>query len=825
MFPSSERLMNLTIKNSRLREFPFEYLSILHHLNVLNLDENNIETVPALQSGSIETLNLKHNKITRVVEIGWVTPNLKNLYLSFNSLASVPVLNINSLEILDLSSNNITSVEDNGWITLNLREVYLQSNSLTSVPAFKGGSIETLSLSFNKISRVDVNGWATPNLKNLDLSSNLLTSVPALKIDSLLVLSLSSNRIGRVDGKEWATLNLRKLYLMSNPLVSLSALQIDRLEILSISFNKVTRVDENGWATPNLKKLYLHNYWMTPNADLESNNLGRLNFKSNKTMKADEAGWLAPNGNKRDIRRNPLLKFPSSVITSLEKLEEFSCSFCNFGPTLSGGLLKFQSNSLKMVSLQDADISKLEPEAITGLRTDTNVDLSWNNISTIDERIFRPILEKISSGLGLLDIQYNPIKCDCNLAWLAFAPVLLSKVEGTCENGTDLKDLDLCPPLPPLTLIPPSTAPAAFQDPFSSLLLLPVVGLHREDETGNKTECFRGGKYRTGSVVKYFCARYYVLRGPRFRTCGENEEWTGPAPFCEPECGMKMQVDTGGWRPVHTARGREAPIGEWPWMVAIYDNHEFVKDIICGGALIGERWVLTAAHCVVDYNPFQVRDKDDYLVYLGKHYRNDSKDDGFVQIRKVAKIIPNMENKRFKFRSDLALLKLNQSVKLTNGVQVVCLPTKEYQSRSNLLHGVKGWLAGWGEDASNFPSEFLREVLLSVHARPSCENQVGKVAGKIPELTDKLFCAGHQPYPEPSREHETVCIGDSGSPMTFQADTKQETSPWVVEGILSHTYAKEKQKCSEMVHGQFGIFITVHKFIDWIKETMEKNAE
>ena len=77
--------------------------------------------------------------------------------------------------------------------------------------------------------------------------------------------------------------------------------------------------------------------------------------------------------------------------------------------------------------------------------------------------------------------------------------------------------------------------------------------------------------------------------------------------------------------------GQEAEPGSWPWQAAIYDVLE--EDIICGGALIGEQWVLTAAHCV--HYRRDVRDTSDFVVYLGKHHRNNSRDDKFVQNSKV----------------------------------------------------------------------------------------------------------------------------------------------------------------------------------------------
>ena len=35
----------------------------------------------------------------------------------------------------------------------------------------------------------------------------------------------------------------------------------------------------------------------------------------------------------------------------------------------------------------------------------------------------------------------------------------------------------------------------------------------------------------------------------------------------------------------------------WPWIVQVVDS---LGDLVCGGTLISESWVLTAGHCCVD---------------------------------------------------------------------------------------------------------------------------------------------------------------------------------------------------------------------------------
>ena len=41
--------------------------------------------------------------------------------------------------------------------------------------------------------------------------------------------------------------------------------------------------------------------------------------------------------------------------------------------------------------------------------------------------------------------------------------------------------------------------------------------------------------------------------------------------------------------------GSTAPVGAWPWQVAI---RSFTSQYICGGVLIADKWIVTAAHCI-----------------------------------------------------------------------------------------------------------------------------------------------------------------------------------------------------------------------------------
>ena len=49
------------------------------------------------------------------------------------------------------------------------------------------------------------------------------------------------------------------------------------------------------------------------------------------------------------------------------------------------------------------------------------------------------------------------------------------------------------------------------------------------------------------------------------------------------------------------------PTGEYPWQVAILKKEEFDNVYLCGGSLIDGSHILTAAHCVKDYKPEDLR--------------------------------------------------------------------------------------------------------------------------------------------------------------------------------------------------------------------------
>ncbi|CAG0884308.1 unnamed protein product [Darwinula stevensoni] len=215
--------------------------------------------------------------------------------------------------------------------------------------------------------------------------------------DRLLVLEIQNSRLKAFPSHILPQLpNLLTLNLRNNSLTVLPAVESFNLRVLHLPFNNITRVEEDGWATPNLRVL-----------DVGSNLKGK----------------------------------PHDFLYLYDLAKTTASS--NLGPTLSTGLLQFNSLTLKTVGLSENKIAIIEPDAITGLTPDTEVFLNGNNISKLPEEVFRPMLELLSQGTGALHLQENPIECDCTLDWLVSDSTILKSVRGTCVDGTDFGSLTL----------------------------------------------------------------------------------------------------------------------------------------------------------------------------------------------------------------------------------------------------------------------------------------------------------------------------------------------------------------------------------------------
>ncbi|KAK9392787.1 chymotrypsin-like protease CTRL-1 [Crotalus adamanteus] len=154
--------------------------------------------------------------------------------------------------------------------------------------------------------------------------------------------------------------------------------------------------------------------------------------------------------------------------------------------------------------------------------------------------------------------------------------------------------------------------------------------------------------------------------------------------------------------------GVNAIRGSWPWQVSLQTSS---RNHFCGGSLINQNWVATAAHCKVKAGT--------HFAYFGLYNRYDNA--APAQRRSIVKVITNPSWDPYNINNDITLLKLSAPVQLNAYVSPVCLAS----SNEVLPAGLKCATTGWGRDrlSSNEPATILQQVSLPLVPSNECQQK------------------------------------------------------------------------------------------------------
>lgn len=240
-------------------------------------------------------------------------------------------------------------------------------------------------------------------------------------------------------------------------------------------------------------------------------------------------------------------------------------------------------------------------------------------------------------------------------------------------------------------------------------------------------------------------------------------------------------------RTVDIVGGQEADPGEWPHQVLLFPGNS-----LCGGSLIDELWVLTAAHCVVDNadNPIAA---GSISVRLGKH--NAYVNEPSQQIKSVSQVLVHENyNDITSFNNDIALLKLTSPATLNDRVKIIPLITDADAALT--MPGDIATVTGWGNlnaqpGSDAFPDN-LQEVEVPIISNDVCDN--------IYAITDNMICAGLE------QGGKDACQGDSGGPLIVP----DGEGGWKQTGVVSFGSG-----CAQPE--RYGVYTRVSQYINWME--------
>lgn len=231
--------------------------------------------------------------------------------------------------------------------------------------------------------------------------------------------------------------------------------------------------------------------------------------------------------------------------------------------------------------------------------------------------------------------------------------------------------------------------------------------------------------------------------------------------------------------------GQLATPGEWPWQVFIHAG-----PYMCGGILIHESWVLTAAHCLTDDHD-QAITPDAVWVVLGEYNRNII--DGTEQKITITQVIVHPDYDASVNNNDIALLQLTTPAVLGDAVRII-QPVFSPVDDALVTVGAQATVTGWGTTAEGSATALeLHEVMVPLVSNEQC-NHIYSI------ITDNMLCAGYENGGKDS------CQGDSGGPLVVPT----AEGGWKLAGIVSFGYGCARANF-------YGVYTRVPTYVTWIE--------
>ncbi|XP_023393879.1 transmembrane protease serine 9 [Pteropus vampyrus] len=249
-----------------------------------------------------------------------------------------------------------------------------------------------------------------------------------------------------------------------------------------------------------------------------------------------------------------------------------------------------------------------------------------------------------------------------------------------------------------------------------------------------------------------------------------------------PECGARPALE----KPARIVGGFGAAAGEVPWQASLKEGSRH----FCGATVVGDRWLLSAAHCFNHTKVELVR------AHLGTVSLSGVGGSPVKMGLKRAVLHPQYNAGILDF--DAAVLELARPLVFGKYVQPICLPlaTQKFPA------GRKCMISGWGstQEGNATKPDALQRASVGIIDQKACSALYNF------SLTDRMLCAGFLEGQVDS------CQGDSGGPLACE----ETPGVFYLAGIVSWGIGCAQAK-------RPGVYVRIARLKGWILDTMSSH--
>nr|CAD7432064.1 unnamed protein product [Timema monikensis] len=210
--------------------------------------------------------------------------------------------------------------------------------------------------------------------------------------------------------------------------------------------------------------------------------------------------------------------------------------------------------------------------------------------------------------------------------------------------------------------------------------------------------------------------------------------------------------------PTRIVGGTTTGVNEYPMMAGLVDVVDRI--VFCGATIISRRWLLTAAHCLVNKLLNQT------VVLVGDHDTSTGADTNASRLYLISRVIGHQNYNTLSEANDIGLIKVNQDILFSLEVGPVCLPWNYKGSYAGETVEALGW--GTLQFGGETPSQ-LQKVGLQVISYQQCLSYYNS------GITQNQMCTYSQ--------GKDACQSDSGGPLLY---TNPNTGRLYLSGIISY---------------------------------------